>query len=635
MVLGRNPIARARCALISVSGPTGLPSSYELARDPANFDAKQLPETRVRAQLKGWREMRRSLSWLVPILALSGSTILAVTPPVGALSAPATQVQSRSARAAASSTPRVSPSYSIRLKVGDYQDGPSGLPHYDLEIASSSSTGYSGSVGFVYQDGRVSKIFSFASASSNSDSTLKTSTQGLNPVVQIGNGGVVLADCRDYLKEAWSAEACDFESVPRGVPGPALQPQVTTTNPSCIYTPTDFANAFLNAIPEPDTSSNVEAIVGWEEAEGGNWHNDAEFNPLDTTYPLDGSVSINGVGVQAYSNWTVGVTATVDTIQNGLYGGILSALAAGNNASAVAVAVGNSPWGTPNFSGLLPPSYDPPAPPWETACTGGTWPPSNGDFVRNDVSGWIGVDVGGPLFGLTAPDCSLLNCDASPLNESPATIASYEVDHQVVADGTYVRNASDGWIGVVAGGALFGLTSPDCSLLNCATAPVNVSPDIIASYQAAHQLVADGTFIQIIDGTVAGEIFRAAGGALLPIGNCAPLGGCNSTIKVGDTAALAYESAHSTPVDGTIVEGMPSGAFWRFSAGHRSRTSPSSSAVTVDDTSLASYPVYLSSTINAYWLVASDGGIFSYGDAQFFGSTGGTPLNKPIVGIGS
>ena len=34
-----------------------------------------------------------------------------------------------------------------------------------------------------------------------------------------------------------------------------------------------------------------------------------------------------------------------------------------------------------------------------------------------------------------------------------------------------------------------------------------------------------------------------------------------------------------------------------------------------------------------YWLVASDGGIFSYGDAQFYGSAGSLPLNKPIVGM--
>jgi hypothetical protein len=34
-----------------------------------------------------------------------------------------------------------------------------------------------------------------------------------------------------------------------------------------------------------------------------------------------------------------------------------------------------------------------------------------------------------------------------------------------------------------------------------------------------------------------------------------------------------------------------------------------------------------------YWLVAADGGIFSFGDAKFFGSTGGIVLNKPVVGM--
>jgi uncharacterized protein YkwD len=34
-----------------------------------------------------------------------------------------------------------------------------------------------------------------------------------------------------------------------------------------------------------------------------------------------------------------------------------------------------------------------------------------------------------------------------------------------------------------------------------------------------------------------------------------------------------------------------------------------------------------------YWLVASDGGIFSYGDARFYGSTGAIRLKKQIVGM--
>ena len=36
---------------------------------------------------------------------------------------------------------------------------------------------------------------------------------------------------------------------------------------------------------------------------------------------------------------------------------------------------------------------------------------------------------------------------------------------------------------------------------------------------------------------------------------------------------------------------------------------------------------------DGYWLVASDGGIFSFGDARFYGSMGGKTLNKPIVGM--
>src|SRR5258706_404484 len=36
-----------------------------------------------------------------------------------------------------------------------------------------------------------------------------------------------------------------------------------------------------------------------------------------------------------------------------------------------------------------------------------------------------------------------------------------------------------------------------------------------------------------------------------------------------------------------------------------------------------------------YWMVASDGGIFAFGDAPFVGSAGAITLNKPIVGMGA
>ncbi len=52
--------------------------------------------------------------------------------------------------------------------------------------------------------------------------------------------------------------------------------------------------------------------------------------------------------------------------------------------------------------------------------------------------------------------------------------------------------------------------------------------------------------------------------------------------------------------------------------------------------SVSSMPVVGMATTpdgHGYWLVASDGGIFSFGDATFYGSTGGMHLNQPIVGM--
>ena len=36
---------------------------------------------------------------------------------------------------------------------------------------------------------------------------------------------------------------------------------------------------------------------------------------------------------------------------------------------------------------------------------------------------------------------------------------------------------------------------------------------------------------------------------------------------------------------------------------------------------------------NGYWFVAGDGGVFAFGNAPFFGSMGGAPLNAPMIGI--
>lgn len=108
----------------------------------------------------------------------------------------------------------------------------------------------------------------------------------------------------------------------------------------------EWARALLGRLGYSASKSNVTALLAWMRAEGGNWNNSAHFNPLNTTQRMSGSSSMNSVGVQSYTSWDQGLAATVKTLRNGYYGGILSALSSGNSANAVANAVVSSPWGT-------------------------------------------------------------------------------------------------------------------------------------------------------------------------------------------------------------------------------------------------------------------------------------------------
>ncbi len=45
------------------------------------------------------------------------------------------------------------------------------------------------------------------------------------------------------------------------------------------------------------------------------------------------------------------------------------------------------------------------------------------------------------------------------------------------------------------------------------------------------------------------------------------------------------------------------------------------------------YSLYGPGYVKGYWLVASDGGIFNFGGAAFFGSAGSTALNQPVVAM--
>ena len=75
----------------------------------------------------------------------------------------------------------------------------------------------------------------------------------------------------------------------------------------------------------------------------------------------------------------------------------------------------------------------------------------------------------------------------------------------------------------------------------------------------------------------------------------------------------------------------------KTSPGHTSDVAQVSTPPTTGPV-VSSHPVVgVSGTADnaGYWLVASDGGIFAFGDAGYFGSTGAIHLNQPIVGMAS
>jgi hypothetical protein len=79
-----------------------------------------------------------------------------------------------------------------------------------------------------------------------------------------------------------------------------------------------FAKELLKGLGMPVTPQNIKDVTMWEGMEGGNWHNSAHFNPLNTSYQSKGSTNFNtgkaGGGVQAYGSWKQGLDATIGTL---------------------------------------------------------------------------------------------------------------------------------------------------------------------------------------------------------------------------------------------------------------------------------------------------------------------------------
>lgn len=77
------------------------------------------------------------------------------------------------------------------------------------------------------------------------------------------------------------------------------------------------AEAILSGLNAPKTAAGVNLLVAWMGLEQG-WN--ASFqchNPMNTTWKMPGSKSINSVGVQCYASWSQGAQATINTLTQG------------------------------------------------------------------------------------------------------------------------------------------------------------------------------------------------------------------------------------------------------------------------------------------------------------------------------
>jgi hypothetical protein len=114
-----------------------------------------------------------------------------------------------------------------------------------------------------------------------------------------------------------------------------------------------FAKALLTGLGAPLTAGNVSAVTAWVDEEGGNWKNQAAYNPLNTTLKLPGASYFESTGpgaapIAIYTSPQQGYSATLQTLQG--YPSIVGALQRGvSGPSELSSIVSASPWGSGPF----------------------------------------------------------------------------------------------------------------------------------------------------------------------------------------------------------------------------------------------------------------------------------------------
>ncbi len=172
------------------------------------------------------------------------------------------------------------------------------------------------------------------------------------------------------------------------------------------------------------------------------------------------------------------------------------------------------------------------------------------------------------------------------------------IDHDFVDAATAGATCSSPF----AGGTLVAVSGSEAVYEIAGGAPLFVSnPGTVGAEQAATVLTpqqfdslcpfpANGTFLM----SSAGNAYRVAGGAPLPVTNWALFGGVQPYVTVDEwdieNAGNPLAHLNAVPANGTVVESLPYRKYWTFAGGRRLFGGLRSRAVPVDGAGLAAFP---------------------------------------------
>ena len=266
-----------------------------------------------------------------------------------------------------------------------------------------------------------------------------------------------------------------------------------------------------------------------------------------------------------------------------------------------------------------------------------------------DVSNWSGTDLGSlsynggptmtdalltgnPAIGAVSSGCLATDQRGAPRPGAGCDAGAYDgtsdpYSASLTLSPTTQSGATGGTAAVTASVQIDGAAAP---------------PGLPLTFSVTGPDAATATAVTGVGGTATLSDVNTGGAGTDSISAMSPIGDSGmtsgpSTVSSASAVGVSWAPPIVAPVPTTIPTPITSGYDLVASDGGIFAFGDANFYGSTGATHLNEPIVGMASTPDGkgYWLVASDGGIFAFGDANFYGSTGATHLNEPIVGMAS